>query len=402
MRTLYIDATMGAAGDMLMAALFSLLSEKEQNEFLEKINSAGIPQVRVEIADDEKCGMVGKHARVLISGIEEGAEKKDDEKNPKGIAKTGMADVERIVQSLHISENVKRKVLAVYKKIAQAESEAHGVTVSEIHFHEVGQMDAIADITGCALLLDYLQPECIVVSPVNVGYGTVKCAHGILPVPAPATVRLLEQIPCYVGETEGELCTPTGAALLSYFGNRFSKMPCMRIEKSGCGTGKKDFAVANVLRVFLGETEKQTDEVIELSCNIDDATAEEMAYATELLRREGALEVYTMPAMMKKNRMGMLLTVLCREQEKETMIKLLFRHTPTIGIRERRVQRHILDRKIEKRQCSLGEITIKTSEGYGTYRQKPEYEDLRELADKNGLSLQEVKRRIYEETDLHP
>lgn len=291
-------------------------------------------------------------------------------------------------------EKVRDDVMAVYGLIAEAESHAHGVPVTEIHFHEVGTMDAIADITMVCLLMDKLSPDEVVVSPVHVGSGQVRCAHGILPVPAPATAHILKSVPIYGGNVRGELCTPTGAALLKHFATRFGSMPMMRTEKIGYGMGKKDFEAANCVRAILGETEDKIDSVLELSCNVDDMSAEQVGFAMERLFDGGALDVYTVPIGMKKSRPGILIRVLCKEQEKEKILGLIFRHTTTIGVRESKMQRYVLDRKVTAVETPYGTVHRKDSAGYGVKRTKYEYEDLAVIAREKGVSLGEVAALI--------
>ena len=238
------------------------------------------------------------------------------------------------------------------------------------------------------------------VSPINVGHGQVPCAHGILPVPAPATVILLEDMLCYSGDVEGELCTPTGAALLSYYKTECGPMPVMKMEQVGYGTGKKDFPVANVLRAMLGESTQETSTVVELCCNIDDMTGEEIGFACELLLQEGALEVYTTAVEMKKNRPGILLTVLCSQEQVGYMEKLLFKHTSTIGLRKRQWDRTTLERESKQVAFSLGLVNVKVSTGCGVTKHKVEYEDLRKIATEHGLSLRQVKEVLYQETEI--
>lgn len=407
MRVLYLDCGMGAAGDMLMGALASLLAEEEQPAFVRELNQIGIPHVRVSLQDDRKCGVVGKHIRVTVDGVEEGDEcgHSHEHAHPHENghiheggehyhAHASMHDITEIIGGLAVSDRVKADVEAVYQLIAEAESSVHGRSVSEIHFHEVGMVDAIADITGCAMLFERLDVHKVIVSPVNVGYGKVHCAHGVLPVPAPATAELLKGIPCYAGAIEGELCTPTGAALLRYYGDDFANMPAMSMERIGYGTGRKDFKAANVIRAVLGESEDSRERIVELQCNMDDVTAEEMGYAMELLMERGARDVFATAVTMKKGRPGVLLTVLCTEADKEEMAELIFRHTPTIGIRESVRNRMAMDRREEIVRTKLGDVRVKVSEGYGVCRRKAEYEDLRRIAGEKGISLEEVRRLI--------
>ena len=305
-----------------------------------------------------------------------------------------MHDIEHIVEHLRIDESVKKDVMAVYRLIAEAESKVHGKEVSEIHFHEVGTMDAIADVTAVCMLMKELAPEQVIASPVATGYGAVKCAHGIMPVPAPATALLLQGIPSYAGRIEAELCTPTGAALLKYFVQRFEQMPVMITERVGYGLGKKDFDRANCVRAFLGKTEDAQDGVYELSCNMDDMTGEEIGFATERLFAAGAKEVFTTPVYMKKNRPGTMLTVLVAQEDRERMVREIFKYTTTIGIREAKKDRYVLDREIREVETAFGIVHKKTVSGYGEQRSKWEYEDVAGIAKEKGCSVEEICRRL--------
>ncbi|MCH5274736.1 MAG: nickel pincer cofactor biosynthesis protein LarC, partial [Lachnospiraceae bacterium] len=306
----------------------------------------------------------------------------------------GLQDIYAMIEGLKLTEEEKEDIRHIYLSIAEAEGKVHGREVSDIHFHEVGRADALADIAGCVMLMHELKPERVVVSPINVGFGEVRCAHGILPVPAPATALLLQGIPCYAGRIEGELCTPTGAALLRYFADEFRHLPIMRIEKTGYGMGKKDFAAANCVRAILGESEEDAEQVTELCCNLDDMTPEELGYASELLLEQGALEVFTTPVGMKKSRPGILLTLLCKTKEKQKFAELLFKHTTTIGIREHTCNRMVLKRSQKQKQIAGSTVRIKVSEGYGVTKEKPEYEDLKKLAEETGLSIRELKQQL--------
>ncbi|MGN1190155.1 MAG: nickel pincer cofactor biosynthesis protein LarC [Candidatus Ornithospirochaeta sp.] len=418
MKTLYLDCSMGAAGDMLTAALLELVPEKE--DFINRLNSIGIPGVTFKAEKASKCGINGTHISVIVNGEEEDEEMHEhhdhdhehhhdhchehehehehhhehEHEHSHHHHHSGMNDITHIVSHLDIPENVKNDVLAVYSIIAEAESHAHGVPVTEIHFHEVGTMDAISDVTAVSLLMDYLKPDEVVVSPVHVGSGSVKCAHGILPVPAPATAFILKGVPIYGGEIKSELCTPTGAALLKHFASRFGDMPIMKTEAIGYGMGKKDFERANCVRAFIGEMDDERDVILELSCNLDDMTPEIIAFAEEELLKNGALDVFTIPTQMKKSRPGILLTVLCTEETKDEMVKLIFNHTTTLGIREAKKHRYILNRSIETVSTKYGEVRKKISTGYGVTREKYEYDDISRIARENGLTISEVMKEI--------
>ena len=443
MKVLYIDCSMGAAGDMLSAALFELLPKEEREAFVEKLNSRGIPGVKYVAEPAIKCGITGTHMSVLVNGEEEGCgcghehshehehhhdhehehshdhehhhDHEHEHEHGHSHHHSSMHDIEHIVgDHMKLPTSVALDVLAVYQEIAEAESHVHGQPVDQIHFHEVGSMDAVADITAVCLLMKKLAPDEVIVSPIHVGSGTAKCAHGILPVPAPATARILQGIPTYSADINGELCTPTGAALLKHFATGFGKQPMMKTSAIGYGMGKKDFPRANCVRVMLGETVEESvgstisadaafspnGDIIELSCNVDDMTGEAIGFAMERLFEAGANEVFTVPCGMKKSRPGILLRVLCKPEDKEKFVKLLFEHTTTIGIRETKMQRYILDRQIYKVDTSFGPVRVKVSSGYGTTRKKIEYEDLAKIAKEKGISLSEVEKIIQKDLNV--
>ena len=285
----------------------------------------------------------------------------------------------------------------VYGLIAEAEAHVHGTTPDQIHFHEVGTMDAVMDVAAVCLLLYELAPDKITASPVHVGCGEVRCAHGVLPVPAPATAYLLRGIPSYGGAVRGELCTPTGAALLKYFVQEYGEQPVMRTEKIGYGMGKKDFPRANCIRAMLGETAEAGDRVLELRCNLDDLTGEDLGYCTEQLFQAGARDVFTTAIGMKKGRPGVLLTVICDPEHRDRMLQVLFRETTTLGVRETSCSRYILRRTEETVSTSFGEIRVKTSEGFGVKRKKAEYDDLKKIAEQSGRSLRDVREAVEKE-----
>ncbi len=305
-----------------------------------------------------------------------------------------MADIEALISGLALSDRVKADALAVYSLIADAESRVHGRPVSEIHFHEVGTLDAVADVVGVCLLMEVIGAEKIVASPVHVGSGHVHCMHGILPVPAPATALILSGIPTYGGQVQGELCTPTGAALLKHFASGFGDRPLMAVEAIGYGMGKKDFERANCLRTFLGESEGQRESITRLDCNLDDMTGEEIGFAMEQLFKAGARDVYTQAIGMKKSRPGILLSVICLPGDADRLAALMMKHTTTLGIRRQDMSRYAMDRSIETMETPYGPVRIKKASGLGTERCKAEYEDLAAIAEKQGLSLDEVRRKI--------
>ena len=450
MKLLYLDCGMGAAGDMLGAALAELLPDDARDAFTSELNAAGIPGVHVSLDPSVKCGITGTHLTVTVNGTEEkegGHSHSHDHHHDH--SHRSLHDIHHIIDDLKLPEAVRTDILAVYRLIAEAESKAHDKPVSEIHFHEVGTMDAIADIASVCLLLHKLAPDQIIASPIHVGSGQVKCAHGILPVPAPATAYILKDIPIYSGSIQGELCTPTGAALLKHFVTRFDQMPLMTPASTGYGMGTKDFPAANCVRAILGESfaENQpeqpacipaapasaaaptstatptpeeaaiTETICELSCNVDDMTGEDIAFAIETFLQNGALDAFTVPCTMKKGRPGVLVTVLCKDHDQKQMTKLILQHTTTLGVRSAEKKRWILSRtesetvipddmlanvtapnmpagsKAHELKTTGNDRTIrsKTSTGFGITRNKYEHDDLEKIARTYGLTLAQVR-----------
>ena len=407
MKQLYLDLGMGAAGDMLTAALLELCPHKDG--IIKKLNSLNIPGVHYEREIMKKSAICGTHMHVIVNGSEEecGHEHEEGHHEHSHHHHISMSDIGEIVSKLNTSEKIKKQILDVYNIIADAESRVHGEPVSQIHFHEVGNMDAIADVVAVCILINELNIGKIVVSPVHTGSGFVMCAHGKLPVPAPATALILEGVPYYSDGLKGELCTPTGAALIKYFADDFSDMPAMVVEKTGYGFGKKEFERLNCVRALLGtafqcsevtsecdNSCEKTDKVVELACNIDDMTAEEIGFATEKILEAGALDVYTISAYMKKNRPGTVICCLCHEDEREKFAKIMFKFTTTIGVRQYNCDRYILSRKTENIETDYGNVRVKKTSGYGVEREKMEYDDLSNIANKRQKSVFEVKHDI--------
>ena len=419
MKTLYLECNMGAAGDMLAAALLELHPQPE--EFVRRMNSLGIPGVEFSAQPAVKCGITGTHVSVTVHGEEEESQdvhlhhhdhhhdhehahdhdhehhEHEHHEHAHGHGHhhhAGMGDIRHILSHLDIPQDVREDAEEVYEQIALAESHAHGRPVEEIHFHEVGALDAVADVVAVCWLIHDLAPEQILASPIHVGWGQVRCAHGILPVPAPATAHILRDVPTYGGSVEGELCTPTGAALLKHFAQSFGPSPVMRVEKIGYGMGKKDFEAANCLRAMLGETQEGRETIAQLCCNLDDMTPEALGFVQERLWEAGALDVTTTPVGMKKNRPGVLLTCMCRLEDRERLVSLLFRHTTTLGIRESQCSRYTLSRSQRSLETPWGPVRIKTSAGWGVTREKPEYEDLAKIARDQDLPLDKVKELL--------
>lgn len=384
MKTLYIDCAMGCAGDMLTAALLEL--HPDRDGFIARMNDALGGKAVLSAKPDRKCGVMGTHVTVLINGDEEGEPERHHHHH------TSVAEITEFIDTVPLADVVKDNAKAVYTHIAEAESRVHGHPIENIHFHEVGSLDALADVLSVCELMHELAPDKVLASPVNVGSGFVKCAHGVLPVPAPATELILRGVPIYSGQIKSELCTPTGAALLKHFAEAFVPMPVLRVERAGCGTGKKNFETANVVRVLLGETEAECEQIVELACNLDDMTPEELGFTMGELFRLGALDVYFTSIGMKKSRPGVMLTCMCRSDKRDEMLRCIFKHTTTLGVREYVCNRYNLTRSIDTVQTEYGAVRIKKAEGYGVKRSKAEYDDLAKLARENDTTIAEIRK----------
>lgn len=387
MRTLYWECAMGAAGDMLMGSLYELYTEKEK--FLDVMNHL-LPGVTLEAEPVTRQGISGTHMRVRIHGQEEGHGHSHGHhhhhRSPAGI--------DAMIDSFPLPEAVRTSAKDVYRSIARAEAQAHGCAPGEVHFHEVGSLDAVMDVTGVCYLMELLAPDAVSASPVTVGGGTVSTAHGILPVPAPATARLLEGIPVIAGEIAAELCTPTGAALLRRFSGSFGAMPAGAILGCGYGCGTKDFQRANCVRAFLLDTAAEAagpnGAVTELRANLDDMTGEALGFAMERLLEAGALDVSYVPLQMKKNRPGVLLLCLCRPADADRLAREILVHTSTFGVRRTDCSRYTLAAEKETVETAFGPIPCKTGSGYGVTKRKPEYEDAAAAAREHGAPLETV------------
>ncbi len=422
---LYLECNMGAAGDMLMGALLELLPDKDL--FLQRMQNLGLPNVEIRCERVTRCGITGTKMHVLVGGVEElpavygghghvvhehehehahehAHEHEHEHAHEHTLEHThehehehahthghySYKDICDLISGLELAENVKEEALEVYRLIGEAESAVHGISLDEIHFHEVGSLDAVADIVGCCLLFHMLGADRIDASPVHVGSGSVHTAHGILPVPAPATAHILKGVPIYGGRINGELCTPTGAALLRRFVTRFGDMEPMTVSKIGYGMGTKDFEAANCVRAYLSAHTQSNETVVEIACNIDDMTPEAVGYATQILMESGALDVYTTPVTMKKNRPAVLLTCLCSPEDKNELTRLILQHTSTFGLRYQTLRRDVLEHTFYRAATAFGDIRIKSANGYGVFKEKPEYDDVRAAADKHGVPFSQV------------
>ncbi len=405
MTVLYLQCSMGASGDMLTAALAGLLPDPQR--FADTVSCMGLDGVSFSLKKAVSKGMAGLHAEVRINGKEEDEVLGTPHSHEHGAhshehhhSHASLSSVHAIIDGLAVPDEVKTEAKAVYDRIAEAEAKAHGTVPGSVHFHEVGTKDAIADVVSVCLLMKMLSPSEVVVSPVCVGRGLTYTAHGFLPVPAPATAALLEGVPAYGSRFDGELCTPTGAALLAHFADRFGEMPAMVPEKTSCGIGTREFPEANCLRAVIGkefsqpESGQNTEAVLELEANIDDMTPEDLAFARDTLLAAGALDAWITPIAMKKGRAACMLSALIHPEEEKKFSELFFLHTTTLGVRFAEKHRRTLFRKEEIRQTPFGLIRVKSAEGYGLKREKPEFDDLAEAARKNGVSIREIRASL--------
>lgn len=414
MKMLYFDLSMGAAGDMLTAALLRLFDDPDG--VCAELNALGIPGVRYVLERSDKCGIAGLHMRVEVYGVAEGEEGAAEHVRHHDHHHATLASIASIIDGLDVPPTVRAAAQDIFGSLAEAEASVHGSPIDQIHFHEVGTVDAVADVVAASYLIYKIAPDAIFASAMATGSGTVRCAHGVLPVPVPATAWLLGGIPAYAGSIPGELCTPTGAAIIRHFVERFEPMPPMTIERVGYGMGTKDFPQANCLRAFMGdgvdtagahgetaasispcEAIAPNDHVVELSCNIDDMTGEALGFALEALIEAGALDAWATPIIMKKSRPAYQLSVLCAPDSEARMVQELFEVTTTIGIRRRLLDRYTLHREVREARTGFGTVRVKEATGSGVHRMKPEFDDIAQLAAANGLSVDAMRALVEKE-----
>ena len=389
MRIAYFDCFSGVSGDMTLGAL--LACGADETELRERLGALNVPGYELHIRRVTRQGITATDVDVHLIEAEQGHGRH-------------LSDIAAILDSSALPPGVRQKALAVFTRLADAEAKIHGTTREQIHFHEVGAVDAIVDIVGSCLLLDMLGVERVVTSSIPCGHGTIKCQHGIMPVPAPATMELLQGFPVHSVDIKGELVTPTGAALLTTLSDPTTagKMPAMRVLTSGFGAGKKQFKpdMPNLLRVILGETEeaaigedKTPQTVAVLETNLDDQNPEGFDLLMERAFAAGALDVFFTPIQMKKNRPATLLTVLCPPDKADALAALLFRETGTFGIRAREQRRYTLDRSWRTVTTEFGDIRLKAGTWLGEeVTVAPEYEDCKRAALAHDVPL----RRVYE------
>ncbi|HXG82939.1 MAG TPA: nickel pincer cofactor biosynthesis protein LarC [Pyrinomonadaceae bacterium] len=407
MKTLYFDCFAGASGNMILGALVALgVGEKQLTE---QIKLLDISDFTIEIKTINKSGISAVHALVKV---------------PREHAHRHLHTIEKIIDDSRLSANVKKRAVEIFRKLAEAEAKVHGIPVEKIHFHEVGAMDAIIDVVGACAGFEMLGIEKFACSKIHVGSGFVKMAHGKFPVPPPAVAELLQNVPIYSTEIEGELITPTGAAIIAAVCDSFGAIPQMKVEKTAYGAGTREYKdFPNVLRLFLGQTveelritnyelreennrkskienPKSADSLLLIETNIDDLSPQILGFVMERVFDAGALDCWFTPIQMKKNRPATMVSVLCDKAKREDLIKLLYTETTTLGVRIREVERNCLPRRIVKVETEFGAIDFKIA---GTSEKivnaKPEYEQIRKIALKSGKSLREIEKTVSEKFD---
>jgi hypothetical protein len=379
MKVLYFDCFAGISGDMVLGAFIDLGVDPVYLE--SELNRLHLDGFRIEAEPTLKKGIAGTRCHVILN---------EDHHHHRHFE-----DIRQIIQGSELSDAVKATSLAIFKRVAEAEAKVHQVPVDRVHFHEVGALDSIVDIVGAAICYHALKPDLVYGSKINVGCGWVRCAHGLLPVPAPATTEILCQsdFEIYSKCIDGESATPTGAAILAELATYSSTTPSFIPEKTGFGFGKKDFGILNALRIIQGR-KAEAQETMVVETNVDDMTGEMAGYVLEVLLKNGALDAFYTPVYMKKNRPGIHLTVLCQEHDLPMIEEIILRETSTIGIRKYPVVRTCMHRHFRTVTTPLGEVTIKISEHGKIHKETPEYEDVKKLAQASGKSLWEVLELI--------
>lgn len=384
MKILYFDCFSGISGDMTLGAFID--SGVDADFLISELEKIDLPDYHIEVKQVKKRGIMGTHIDVVI----------DKEQH----AHRHYADIEKMILNSTLSENVKNTAIAIFKRIAVAEAKVHGTTPEKVHFHEVGAIDSIVDIVGTAICYHSINPDKTFVSPINVGSGTVHCAHGILPVPAPATSEIItaSDLSVYSRGADGETATPTGVAIAAELGAAVAELPQMRITSQGYGFGTKEFEMLNALRVYIGETDDgQGDSIWMLETNIDDMSGEIAGYVLEGLFDLGARDAFYTPIYMKKNRPAFLLSVLCDASDLEEIETFILTETTTIGIRKYPVERCTMERHIRTITTAWGDVRIKVCHYGDLQKQAPEYEDLRKIAKISGKPFREILQMIQAE-----
>ncbi len=377
MRIAYFDCFSGASGDMILGAMIDAgLSLKTLREELEKLRVSGL---RLKTKKVLKAGIAG--TQVIV-------ERENERRTHRNLK-----EMLSIIDRSRLDSEIKEKSKTIFQRIASAEATIHHISIDEVHFHELGGLDSVVDIVGSVLGLRHLKVDEVWVSRVNVGGGFVKCDHGILPVPAPATLSLMKGKPIYSSGIERELLTPTGAAILTTLGSKFGEMPLMKVEKIGYGAGRDELPHPNLLRLMIGNSLKESgkERVTVIETNIDDMNPQLFDYLMESLFKRGALDVFLIPVMMKKNRPGLLLTVISPIDKRHILTEFLLRETTTLGMRWHEEERVRAEREVLTLNTPYGKVRFKIAYWEGEkVNLSPEYEDCKKIAIKQGIPLKDI------------
>jgi uncharacterized protein (TIGR00299 family) protein len=363
---------------MILGALVAL--GVDSDELRRRLELLEIPGFTLKFEKVDRCGISSIHARVNTS---------------ETAIHRHLSDIRQIIEGSQLSDSVKLRSMAIFQRLAEAEASVHGIPPESVHFHEVGALDAIVDIVGACIGFDLLGVEEFVSSPINVGSGFVEMAHGRYPVPPPAVAELLQGTPFYASDAGVELTTPTGAAIVTTFATRYEPIPHMTLEATGYGAGTRDFnGPPNVLRLLLGETAAERGtlpQVTLIEANIDDASPQVLGHVLDRALELGARDCWFTPIQMKKNRPAVMLSVLCDQEIRESLTRMIFEETTTIGLRVQEVEREILEREIHRVDTRFGAIDMKIAMLDGReINALPEYEQARELAVRSGVPLRAV------------
>ena len=390
MRILYFDCFAGAAGDMVLGALLD--AGLPLDELKRALGSLAVEGWDVSVDRVIKTGVTATKFRVhqnVHSGTASGAPGTGHHHNHHHLK-----DIFAAIERSALSDAGKRRAIGMFRRLGEAEAAIHGTTMEKVHLHEVGALDSIIDIVGAVFALEWFKPDRIVVSPMNVGGGMVKSAHGVFPVPAPATVTLVKNAPIYSSGIQSELLTPTGALILTEYASEFGPVPAMTIERVGYGAGDREFKeTPNVLRVLVGQAERTRSEtVVVLECEIDDMNPQIFGLLMDKLYAAGALEVFYGAVQMKKNRPGTLMTIVARPQQREPMMEIVFRESTTIGVRYQELVRECLDREMVTVTTPLGPVRFKVARRNGrVLNAQPEFDDLAKLSQERGIPVKDVQ-----------
>lgn len=395
MKVLYFDCFSGISGDMVIGAFLDLGVEFSYLE--QELAKLGVPGFRIEAEKTSRQGIRGTSFSVITEDEgHHGANDSHNDRHQDGHAHRSYRDIKEVIYSSSLDEAVKNTSLAIFERVAGAEAKVHGTVIDDVCFHEVGALDSIVDIVGTAICYHKISPGITLGSAVNVGKGFVNCSHGVLPVPAPATAEIFcgSGFSMYSSGINGESATPTGAAILAGLGTFSSEIPEFAPEKTGYGFGKRDFSTLNALRLFLGERREPDQTVTVLETNMDDMTGEAMGYTMERLFEAGALDVFYTPVFMKKNRPAFKLTVLSDASRVKKLEHCILKETSTIGLRRFPVSRTCMDRRIETRHTEYGDVRVKICRFGEIQKETLEYEDVKLIARKSGLSFDEAMTEL--------